>query len=162
LGEPLRIKPHHFVDIIADYGAGEVATEPSPYGHAVHTVTARLLADRRLPLVLEFGADDICRPCKHNLGGLCDDTIDISRRPQAPTSKQEYNLLLDRRWCARLNLSQGDTLAADELCQRLAGVCEDLGGIYAEEPPDLVARKAAHLKAGLKRFLGQPEDSEQS
>ena len=104
----ILIKPHHFIDIITDFGGGQTRFEPHPYGHAVHTVAERLVGDRDALLEMELGADDICRPCVHNIDGICDDTIDISFRPDAPPSKREYNLLLDRRWCRKLGLAQGD------------------------------------------------------
>ena len=83
-----HIKPHHFVDIITKYGAGTVPSTPHPYGHAVHTIAALLLGDRDALLEMKLGADDICGPCMHNVGGLCDDAIDTSFRPDAPLSKR--------------------------------------------------------------------------
>ena len=54
----IRIKPHHFVDIITSFGAGEISV-PHPYGHAVHIVAARILHNQDILLEIEFGADDI-------------------------------------------------------------------------------------------------------
>jgi len=95
-----------------------------------HTFFATELRDRQPALALplhplspllvqlriELGADDICSPCRHNLGGLCDDTIDTSFRPRASQSKREWNLRIDRRWCQRLGLQQDDGLTAREFC----------------------------------------------
>jgi hypothetical protein len=78
----ISIKPHHFVDIITAFGDGFGAPAPHPYGHAVHSVTKEILADRDVVLRMEFGADAICHPCCHNLDGKCDDMIDTSFRPQ--------------------------------------------------------------------------------
>jgi hypothetical protein len=150
---PLRIKPHHFVDIIADYGAGEVATEPHEYGHGVHLATARILGEKDLGLRIELGADDICRPCKHNVEGRCDDTIDISFRPRAPQSKGEYNLLIDQRWCDLLRIKQGDEMTARELARRLGQVGEGLDVVYQEEPAAAVADRARDLRAGVDKYL---------
>ena len=94
----ILIKPHHFIDIITALGTGRMEFEPHPYGHAVHTVAARLIGDRDALLEMELGADDICSPCVHNVDGVCDDTIDTSFRPQAPSKKRDYNLLIDTRW----------------------------------------------------------------
>jgi len=151
--QPLRIKPHHFVDIVADYGAGEVATEPHEYGHGVHLATARILGEQDLRLRVELGADDICRPCKHNVDGKCGDTIDISFRPRAPRSKGEYNLLIDQRWCGLLRIKQGDEMTARELARLLGQVGEELGVIYQEEPAAAVADRARDLRAGIEKYL---------
>ena len=153
----IRIKPHHFVDIITDFGRGQASFAPHPYGHAVHLVAERLRDAPDVLLEMELGADAICEPCVHNVDGLCDDTIDTSFRPAAPQSKREYNLLIDERWCRRLGLCQGDRLTARELCERLQGGSEDLVEIYRENPPERTATREADLKAGIKTFLrGEP------
>ena len=108
----ISIKPHHFVDILTAFGEGGPDPQPHPYGHAVHSVTKEILANRHVDLRMELGADDICLPCCHDIGGLCDDTIDVSFRPQAPRSKREYNLLIDQRWAERLGVRQNDMLTA--------------------------------------------------
>ena len=149
----IRIKPHHFVDILCALGRGQTTFEPHPYGHDVHGVAARLLADRDTLLEIELGADDICRPCRHNVDGLCDDTIDTSFRPDAPSSKREYNLLIDERWCERLQIRQGQRIAARELCRRLLEQAGEITGIYRENPADRTAKRAEGLRAGIAKYL---------
>jgi hypothetical protein len=150
----VRIKPHHFVDIITALGAGKASYEPHPYGHALHTVAAAILADRGVLLEMELGADDICRPCVHNIEGRCDDTIDTSFRPDAPSSKREYNLLIDRRWCDRLKLAAGERIVARELCRLAGEAVGDLAEIYRELPSSMRAERAERLRAGIKKFEG--------
>jgi len=150
----IRIKPHHFVDIITSFSAQDLTFEPSPYGHAVHTVSEEILRNRDVLLEMELGADDICAPCKHNINGLCDDTIDTSFRPQAPSSKREWNLMIDKRWCERLKLQQGDRLTAREFCELLRDNAADLTDIYREIPVERTAERERDLKAGIKKFLG--------
>ena len=149
----ISIKPHHFVDIVTAFGEGRTDPPPHPYGHAVHSVTRRILADRDMDLRIEFGADDICLPCRHNLNGACDDMIDISFRPQAPESKREYNLLIDKRWAERLGLQQDDRLTARELCVRIRDCAGNIVDIYREMPPDRTATRQAKLQKGIAMFL---------
>jgi hypothetical protein len=149
----IRIKPHHFIDIVRDFGRGQTTFEPHPYGHAVHSVAQAILDDPDVVLQMELGADDICAPCIHNIDGLCDDTIDTSFRPEAPSSKREWNLLIDRRWCERLGLGQGDRLTARQFCQRLAERMGDITGIYREVPPERTAARARDVAAGIQSFL---------
>ncbi len=150
----IRIKPHHFIDIVADIGRGQRAWQPHPYGHAVHTVAAAILADPDAMLEMELGADDICAPCRHNVAGLCDDVIDTSFRPAAPSSKREWNLLIDRRWCERLGLAEGDRLTARQFCQRLRDRMGDVADIYREIPPERTASRARDISAGIGLFIG--------
>ncbi|MFC1452442.1 hypothetical protein ACFLSJ_03750 [Verrucomicrobiota bacterium] len=150
----IAIKPHHFVDILTAFGGGQREFRPHPYGHAVHSVAREILANRDIHLRIELGADDICLPCCHNADGLCDDTIDTSYRPQAPTSKREWNLRIDRRWCERLDLGQDDQLTARDLCLRIRDRASDIADIYGEIPTERTADRQAKLRKGLVAFPG--------
>ena len=153
MGSVIRIKPHHFIDIVTALGRGETTFRPHPYGHAVHAVAARLVDDRDTLLEITLGADDVCRPCRHNVEGLCDDTIDTSFRPDAPSSKRAYNLLIDQRWSQRLKLQEGDRLTAWQFCLRLRDRAGDLGDVYCENPAERTAARAGDLLAGIETFL---------
>jgi hypothetical protein len=157
----ISIKPHHFVDILTAYGEGCVDPKPHPYGHQVHSVTKAILADHDVRLRMEFGADDICLPCRHNVNGLCDDTIDVSYRPRAPKSKREYNLLIDQRWAERLGVQQDDVLTARELCLRIRDRAGDISDIYREIPAERTAERQKSLHRGLSQFLASPDQAEQ-
>ena len=152
--EIIRIKPHHFVDIITALGVGEVSFDPHPYGHAVHIVSERVLRDHDTLLeIIELGADDICQPCKHNLDGVCDDIMEPGVRPGAPRSKHEWTRRLDERWCERLQIGQGDRLTAQELCKSLRDLAGDITDIYRETPDSLTAGRARDLKKGIGNYL---------
>jgi len=149
----ITIKPHHFIDIVTAFGEGCIDPQPHPYGHAVHSVTKEILSNRDALLRLEFGADDICQPCRHNVDGLCDDTIDTSFRPAAPKSKREWNLIIDRRWCERLGVGQNDQLTAREFCLRIRNCAGEISDIYREIPSDRTAERQAKLQKGVAEFL---------
>lgn len=119
----------------------------------MHSVAKGIIDDRDVCLRIEFGVDDICLPCSHNVDGQCDDTIDTSFRPGAPKSKREYNLLIDHRWSERLGVRQGDLLTARELCSRIRDCADDICDIYRECPPDRIAERQAKLQRGVARFL---------
>ena len=143
------------MDIITSFGKGERIFHPHPYGHALHTISKRILTDRELALKIELGIDDICKPCLHNACGACDDTIDTSYRPAAPSSKNDWNLLIDRRWCERLAIEQDDQFSAHELCDRIRDKMGDITNIYREIPADMTAERNASLIKGLEFYLGQ-------
>jgi len=155
MGRPIAVKPHHFIDIVTARGGGQTTFDPHPYGHAVHTVAEAVLADRDTTLQMELGADAICVPCVHNIDGLCNDVIDTSYRPDAPSSKREWNLIIDRRWCERLGLAQGDALSARAFCRRLRERMGDITDIYREIPAEMTAERAEKLAAGTRLFLGR-------
>jgi hypothetical protein len=153
MSDIIRIKPHHFVDILTYYGAGQRMFAPHPYGHAQHTVAAQLQAHHNTLIEIELGADDICAPCSHNHNGKCDDIIDTRHRPQAPSLKREWNLLIDLRWCERLDLHQGDRLSAPAFAQRLLERAGDITDIYREMPADGTAERLRKLNEGISKYL---------
>ncbi len=146
----IYIKPHHFVDIITSFGAGKVSFKPHHYGHNVHIVAPQIMSNRDIILEIELGIDDICKPCKHNIDDICNDTIDTSFRPEAPSLKRKWNLLIDRRWCKRLKIKQGDRLSAGEFCERLRDITDDITDIYREIPKSLTVERMNKLKEGIK------------
>ncbi len=153
---PLRLRPLHFVDIICDYGAGTEKFEPHSFGHALHLVADRILNDKDSLLEITLEADDVCRPCVHNVQGVCDNVIDRSFRPTAPLLMRDWDLLINRRWCERLRLAEGDRLTAREFCQRLRGRAGDITGIFPEIIDGRIAVKAKNLRAGIEKYL-EPE-----
>jgi hypothetical protein len=149
----IKIKPHHFIDIITSFSNTRIILSPHPYGHAVHTISERIIKEKDIILELNLGADDICQPCIHNKDGICDDIIDTSYRPNAPLSKREWNLIIDRRWCKRLNIKQGDKIPIMEFCCLLKENADALIEIYKENPVDLTLNREYNLKQGLKKYL---------
>lgn len=105
--KPLKLRPHHLLDILTGYGNGE-KVEPHPYGHALHVITPMVLEYPGLPVTFVAAADDICAPCKHlRPDGTCDDVLS---QLSPPPSKHEYNDDLDRRLFAYLRVRSGTTM----------------------------------------------------
>lgn len=146
----LPIKPHHFLDIIRDFGAGR-EHEPHPYGHAVHLVAARLRREPGLVLRLTSGADSICAPCRNLVSGRCIDTTDA---PGRTVQKGAWNRLIDRRLFARLGLREGDLIRADEFCLLALERLGDIREIYREEKTEKTAWRVENLVRGLRSFSG--------
>ena len=160
MSDEIHIKPHHFIDIITKYGAGTLSFSPHPYGHAVHSIARNIIDNRDVLLEIDLGADDICSPCIHNIDGICDDTIDTSYRPEAPQSKHEWNLLIDRRWCKRLDIGRGDRLSAVQFCCKLREMNRNITDIYREIPANRTTERLLNLEKGVDKFLDS--DSETS
>lgn len=109
--------------------------------HTVHTVH------------MELGADDICTPCVHNKNGQCQDVIDVTFRPLAPSSKREYNSLIDERWLNQLDLQSGDIITARNFCLLIHERVSDITSIYVENPNEKIAQRQTRLSKGIRAFL---------
>jgi hypothetical protein len=146
--QPVRIKPHHLLDLIRDFGAGRVH-EPHPYGHAVHLVAEMVRSNPGLPVELTSGADAICAPCRNLVGGRCTDS---TRAPGYETSKETWNRLIDSRIFARLGLKENDRLFAHEFCKLAIERLGDIRTIYPEVDPENTAWRAKNLEKGLREY----------
>ena len=155
----IRTKPHHFLDIVRDFGVG-VEFRPSPYGHAVHLVAEKVLADRQVMLELVLGIDRFCEPCKNHVDGHC---IDTTATTGEVTSKEQWNLTIDTRLLERLGLEEGARIRADDFCrltrERLypAGQVEGalIFDIWREAPREKTESRARGLLRGIAHYLGE-------
>jgi hypothetical protein len=153
MSECIYLRPLHFVDILCDYGAGTEKFEPHPYGHAIHLVANQMLGDKETVVEITLEPDDVCTPCAHNVDGICDNLIDRSYRPSAPALMRDWDLLINRRWCERLKIGEGERYTARELCERLRDRAGDITGIFPEIIDDRIALKARNMHEGIRKFL---------
>jgi len=145
--EPMKVRPHHLLDIITSHGAGH-EFKPAAYGHAVHTCAEIVLNDLDTPLEFVVGADFICAPCIHLVEGRCDDVLS---QLDPPISKQDYNDDLDRRVLAHFELQEGDRMTFGDYLQVIRRHFEGLPDICTH-PGEEVATRARNLDAGLVRL----------
>ena len=145
--EPMKVRPHHLLDIISSHGAGH-EFKPAAYGHAVHTCAEIVLNDLDTELEFVVGADFICDPCIHNVEGRCDDMVS-SLDP--PVSKQDYNDDLDRRLLVHFGLQEGERMTFGEYLKVIRGHFEALPELCSH-PREAPERRAANLEAGLSRL----------
>ena len=153
MNNKIKIKPHHFIDIITSFSADNVILEPHDYQHNVHSISKTILENRNALLEIDLGADDICKPCIHNIDGVCDDILDISNRPEVPRLKREWNLILDKRWCKRLKIDRGEIISVLEFCELLEDGSNNLLEIYKENNRENTIQREVNLKKGLKKYL---------
>ncbi len=153
MNNSIKIKPHHFIDIITSFSKDKILLTPHPYGHRVHSISKRIINDMNLISEIELGSDNICQPCIHNIKGTCDDTIGTSYRPKAPHLKRDWNLIIDKRWCERLKIKQGDKITILKFCNLLKENLNNITEIYKEVPKEKTIERENNLKKGLKKYL---------
>ena len=143
----MRARPHHLIDIITQYGAGQ-PFEPATYGHAVHTVAAAVLAHPEVRIEFGVGADTICQPCKHLADGRCDDLIGFF---DPPVSKHDYNDALDQRLLAFLGMAERQVMTFREYVALLRSHLDGLAEVCAW-PGEAPAERQVKLERGLARL----------
>jgi hypothetical protein len=154
-GDVIHLKPLHFIDIMAAYGAGQAVYTASKIGNALHTIAPRILADPAQTLEIKLIIDDVCSPCRYNRGGFCHNTLDTGRYPNLPASMGYWDLVLDHRWCSHLGIQEGERMTARRLAARIRNRGSDIRHVYREFPEDYRDRKQRNLRAGIRRYLAR-------
>ena len=145
----LRIKPHHFLDILRDIGAGRV-WEPHPYGHAVHLVGESLLRDHDQRIQRVLGIDEICEPCRNNEDGICTDWTDS---PGYRIRKEEWNRRIDERILQILRMREGQVMSAVEYARSALKHLHELPPVWREAPAEKTEWRLENLSRGLVLYL---------
>lgn len=144
----MKLRPHHVLDIIADYGHG-AEFKPHPYGHAVHTVARAILAQVERQIEFVVGADEICRPCIHlQSDGRCDDVLS---QLDPPISKQAYNDDLDTRVLNYLGLESSESMTIRKYLEIVARHLPGLEEICTHPGEDRATRLQG-LQQGVARL----------
>ena len=116
--EIMLLRPHHLLDIVNDYGH-DVEFTPHPFGHAVHIVAGKVLADMDMKVEFIAGADEICKPCMHlQADGMCADSL---YQVTPHIAKQTYNDRLDNRLFSYFGFAPGTVMTVGEYLKMVNG-----------------------------------------
>jgi len=144
----LKLRPHHILDIITAHG-NNVQFQPNSYGHSLHLVATKLLADLNLRIKLILGADDICTGCIHLLpDGRCNDVL--SQIKPSP-SKQAYNDVLDSRIFDYLSLNPDCVLTTRKYLELVNGKTPGIE-IICTHPKKNMEERLQGLITGLTKL----------
>ncbi len=149
----IKIKPHHFLDIIKLYGKGlEVFVPDKKYNHNFYKAANDIIANHQAEITITSGEDDICAPCIF-LGrdNKCTDRI---FHIAGIDSKNEWNEILDNRIMQYTGIRAGNKYSSEEFCRILFFQKEIIFNVWKEESkPDKGSRYEAFCK-GAKKYLG--------
>ncbi len=122
----MKIRIHHFFDIIRDIGIGK-EIHPHPYGHSYHKVAKTILQNPETEVEIVIGADQVCKGCVHLTGTSCNDSI--SHRKDF-TSKEKFNDYLDSRIIEICKIDISKTYTIKSLLHFLKKYLENIELIY--------------------------------
>ncbi|MGE5557737.1 MAG: hypothetical protein ACM3WV_03910 [Bacillota bacterium] len=152
----IKMRPHHFIDILVSIGEGQRKFEPVPaYGGSdLNLITHKIWNDRNIIFDFLIGADDICHPCRHNIDGVCNDTFQKNNRT---FSKHRYNEELDIRWLNQLGFKEGMEMKARDFCKLVREKAGDMTSIYQHDTKEEVEIKKENLLKGIAVYLEEAE-----
>ncbi|MDD3648176.1 MAG: DUF1284 domain-containing protein [Candidatus Dojkabacteria bacterium] len=122
----MKLRIHHFFDIIKDFGSRRKLT-PHSYGHSYHIVAQKIQVNPETNIKIVLGTDDICKGCKYIVNNHCEDTI-LHREDF--TSKEKFNDHIDKRILKKCNIIVGDILTPVELCEKIPEYLDHIFWIY--------------------------------
>uniref|UniRef100_UPI003216DF0A hypothetical protein n=1 Tax=uncultured Draconibacterium sp. TaxID=1573823 RepID=UPI003216DF0A len=144
----MKLRIHHFFDIIRDLGSGKEIT-PHPYGHAYHTVAEKILNEPGLEYKLVECSDAICSGCTHLVNGICDDVI--THRSDFE-SKEAFNNHLDNRIMSVCGFLENKTYSPRLLCKLAQRYLDNIGYIYEGNDELHTKARKASVEKGLRFY----------
>lgn len=149
----IRIKPHHFFDIIKLYGKGiERFVPDEKYNHNFYGIANEIIGDHQVQIEITATADDICSPCKYSgAGGGCTDKIDPINDVE---SKDTWNKILDNRIIRYTKASESSRYTAHKYCEMLYSIKEHIHDVWKEESDSAKNFRYEAFCAGAQKYLG--------
>lgn len=147
----IKIKPHHFIDIIKLYGSGiEKFVPDEKMGHDFYKVANTIINNPYIDLKLTIYGDDICKPCKK----FKEKCIDSITHIPGFDSKDVYNQKLDRRIIDFYNLND-EKYTAYQLCTIIQNNKENIFKVWNEEDDSITQKRYELFLKGAQKFLKQ-------
>ena len=114
--EPIRLRPHHVLDIVAYWEPDdEPGYERAPGQNGVRAVRRMMTEDLDIPAEFGPGPDFICVGCSHlQENDRCDQILTHYGRP---LPMDDYNDPLDRRVLDYLGMADGDRMTVREFLE---------------------------------------------
>jgi len=144
----MKLRIHHFYDIIRDLGSGKEIKAHSS-GHSYHNVLELIRKNPNLKIKIIICFDDVCIGCKFLRDGKCFDKI--THRKDF-ISKEDFNNYLDKRIIGVSLFNEGDTLTPVELCKKVKYYLEKMEWIYEGNDSEHTKKKKENVIKGLRYY----------
>lgn len=153
MNEIIKIKPHHFFDIIKLYGSGlEKFIPDKKMGHDFYKIGNIILDNKNTKIKLTIDSDDICKPCKFCKNNKCTDYLSVI---EGYTEKDVYNKTLDKRIIEHFNLDLNHIYTSKELCSIYYNDPKFTYKIWIEEKDEITNRRYDLFLKGAKKYLNK-------
>lgn len=144
----MKIKIHHFFDIIRDFGSGK-EFNPHSYQHSYHKVAKTIWQNPNTEFEIVVGTDETCKGCIHLIGNSCNDII--THRKDF-SLKEPFNNYLDNRIIEVCGIDISKKYTASSLLQFSEKYIENIEFIYEGNDQQHTAKRRENVVAGLKIY----------
>ena len=145
----MKIRIHHFFDVIRDLRNGNKILADTNYRHSYHSIASTLIDSPDIKMKIVVGIDSVCDGCIHNMEGKCDDPLTIKK---GFTMKHDYNNWLDKRILEKFNLSEGKIVTPVKLCKSAHKYIDNIYQIYELDPKEEIDARKKEFIEGLKYY----------
>lgn len=145
----MKMRIHHFFDIIRDLRTGEKIMPDTNYRHSFYTVANILRDSPDMRMKITIGIDSVCDGCIHNAEGKCDDPLTIKR---GFTMKHDYNNWLDKRILEKYNWSEGQIVTSAKICKFADKYIDSIYDIYELDSREYIEIRKKEFIQGLKFY----------
>jgi len=115
----IKIRPHHLLDILRDFG-NDVKRETHPWGASIANVSKCIISNINQKVEFVMGVDSICQTCSKLNGYICEARINNE------LLMRDYNDRLDRALFSALNIAPGDKIPVIEFLRIISDNIEIL------------------------------------
>ena len=155
----ITIKPHHLLDVFKLYGRGIYPFSPNTdYQHDFYLVGNLLLDGKVDGIFLTANFDDICKPCRYNNSGVCNDKLSID----SFDNKNDYNRFIDKKLLLQLKLEENRIYKFNELLflinEKLS--LELISGVWRYNGKADNELRLAYTKNGIKNYWNKSSSCE--
>lgn len=145
----MRLRIHHFFDIIRDFGAGK-DINPHPYLHSYHKVAKIIFKEslRKIEIVTE--SDSVCEGCIKLKGNRC---TDIITHRKDFSGKEEFNNFLDIRIMNVCNIEVNSVTTPASLIKASEKYITNIHFIYAGNDKEHTEMRKINVMKGVEFYV---------
>jgi len=144
----MKIRIHHFFDIIRDFGMGKEFTQ-HPYLHSYHKVAREINENPDLELEIVVKSDAVCTGCKQLRNSGC---VDFISHRKDFTQKETFNNYLDNRIIAICEIHTSYKYSPKMLCEVAYKYLKNIEFIYEGNDKTHTQLRKDNVVKGLKYY----------
>lgn len=149
----MKLKIHHFFDIIRDFGIGK-DFNPHPYQHSYHKVAQAIWQNPETEVEIVTHSDGVCEGCIHLVETSCNDII--THRKDF-SLKEKFNNYLDSRIIDICGIDISKKYKLISLLQFSDKYIENIEFIYEGNDARHTAKRKENVLKGLKIYATKCE-----
>jgi hypothetical protein len=145
----MRLRIHHFFDIIRDFGAGK-EFQPHPYLHSYHKIANIILKQPLIKIEIVTESDSVCVGCIKLKGKRCTDIITHRKDFKG---KEEFNNYLDIRIMDICEIEENSVTTPASLIKASEKYITNIHFIYSGNDKEHTEMRKTNVMKGVEFYV---------